>query len=274
MRKKWSRLITFFDWLEGKGLVDRNYARGKKPKARALSYEKFTHEDLVRLLESDEYRAGSFREAFQYWLPLLGLHTGARLEELAQLHLADIRQDAETGVWVIEITEEVDEEDGAQDGKKLKNKAFKRTCPLHSGLLEAGLLAYIADLKRRGYDRLFPELSSDGYGKFSPRASEWFTEYRRGKDVGAATERSRKSFHSFRHTMNATPQKAGVTQEVREALCGHASKAINTRVYGGALVVRQLKEAIDMLKYGIAIPGFAGREEHERARKNAEERKT
>ena len=224
VKKKWTRLITFYDWLEGRDRVDRNYARGKKPKAKAQSYEKFTREELSLLFESEEYRTGSFREAFQYWLPVLGPHTGARLEELAQLHLADIRQDAETGIWTLRITEEVDDEDGADSGKSLKNDSSDRTCPVHPALVSAGLLTYIETLKVGGFDRLFPELSLNASGKVGPRASEWFTEYRRGVKVGALTGRSRKTFHSFRHTMNSALQRAGVTQEVRERLCGHTSQ--------------------------------------------------
>lgn len=52
VKKKWTRLISFFDWLEGRGYVDRNYARGKKPKAKAQSYEKFTREDLPRAIHN------------------------------------------------------------------------------------------------------------------------------------------------------------------------------------------------------------------------------
>ena len=88
-KKKWGRLITFFDWLEGKGLIEKNYAKGKKIKAKEQSYERFSPAELTTRFESDEYRRG-FKEPFQFWLPLLGLFTGARIEELAQVHLADI----------------------------------------------------------------------------------------------------------------------------------------------------------------------------------------
>ena len=39
---------------------------------------------------------------YRFWLPLLGLYTGARLSELCQLRLGDIRE--ELGVWVISIS--------------------------------------------------------------------------------------------------------------------------------------------------------------------------
>jgi len=55
-----------------------------------------------------------------YWLPYLGLYTGARLEELGQLRVADVRQ--EDGVWFLAI------EPG--DGKRVKTKGSKRRIPV------------------------------------------------------------------------------------------------------------------------------------------------
>jgi len=79
VKKKWTRLIAFGAWLKGRGLVDENYANGKKPKALNKSYEKFSEDDLKRLFEGEEFSNGSFSEPFQYWLPVLALYTGARL---------------------------------------------------------------------------------------------------------------------------------------------------------------------------------------------------
>ncbi len=272
VKKKWGRLITFFNWLEGKGLIERNFAQGKKPKAKAQSYEKFTRSDLSALFESSEYKEDGFDEAFKYWLPVIGVYTGARMEEIAQLHLADFKLDQETGFHVAEITDISDEEDGAKEAKNLKNTTTARTCPLHSALIDAGLLTYIDELKRGGYDRLFPELTLDGVGKVGPRASEWFTEYRRSKNVGALSGRSRKVFHSLRHTMNATLQKAGVTEEIRESLCGHAPQSVNSRVYGDKLPLGVLKGALESLNYDISLIPYKSLPEHEMARKRGQRR--
>jgi integrase len=272
VKKKWDRVTSFLGWLEGKGLIEKNFAKGKKPKARAQSYEKFTQEDLDRLFGSPEYRTGSFSEPFQYWLPVLGLYTGARLEELAQLHLADIHKTGTADFWSLEITEEIHKEAGAAAEKTLKTKSSRRLCPIHTSLIDAGLLAYIDDLKRRSYDRLFPELRPDMLGKVSGRASEWFTTYRRDKGVGELTGKSRKNFHSFRHTMNSSLQRAGVSQEIREALCGHAASGINVRVYGGGLSLTHLRDAIQKLDFQLALPPFVPTDLHERARSRATRR--
>lgn len=266
VRKKWGRVITFCGWLEGRGLIDRNFAKGKKPRAKAQSYEKFSSQDLKSLFESAEYRTNGFKEAFQYWLPVLGLFTGARLEEIAQLQLADIKQDDDTGIWFIEITVESNDESEPDSKKSLKNSASRRFCPIHPTILTAGLLSYVEALKSSGFTRLFPELVADEMGKVGPRASEWFTEYRRLKGVGAATGKSRKVFHSFRHTMNSALQRAGVTQELRESLCGHAPQGINARVYGDQLGLAALQSAIETLAYDIQITPYMPAAQHEKAR--------
>jgi integrase len=152
-RKKWSRFEQFLSWAVSHGHLAINVAAGKKPKAKASSYEKFTADDLKALFEAPHYREHEYDEPFKYWLPVLGLYTGARLEELAQLHLADVKQHASTGIWCIDITEDVDEENGADERKNLKNAASVRACPIHSRVLELGFLQYVEALKTAGFRR-------------------------------------------------------------------------------------------------------------------------
>ncbi|MEY4765028.1 MAG: hypothetical protein RI907_1701, partial [Pseudomonadota bacterium] len=64
-----------------------------------------------------------------YWIPLLGLFTGARSAELCQLTVLDVVE--EQGIFVIDINE-----DG--DGKKLKTSASQRKVPIHSELIRLG----------------------------------------------------------------------------------------------------------------------------------------
>ena len=59
--------------------------------------------------------------------------------------------------------------------------------------------------------------------------------------------------------MNATLMKAGVQQEIREAICGHTPTAVNVRVYGGQFSMRTLKCALEILDYGLTITPFLRR---------------
>lgn len=267
VRKKWTRLQAFFNWAIDHGYTNVNYARGKKPKGKTGGYERFNSDELRHLFDSRDYKEGLSTEAFQYWLPLIGLYTGARLEEIAQLHLADIRQQPQSGIWYFDITEEIEQEAGASQTKRLKNQNSARICPVHPALVEAGLITYVNDLKARGYDRLFPELRQDTYGKVGARASEWFTDYRRRCGVGSVKGPSKKTFHSFRHTLITALSYAGVTQERREVLAGHGSKSINVSVYTDTPLLTTLYDDLKKAQFAIDISYYRFRESHETKRR-------
>jgi integrase len=269
VKKKWQRLVTLLDWAVNHGVLPVNNAKNKTPRATVQSYEKFTRADLKALFECAHYQEHQYAEAFQYWLPVLGLYTGARIEELAQLHVNDLRQDEATGIWCLHITAEVDGEGGYDQKKRLKTAASRRVVPIHGRLTELGLLSYAQGLRERGYQRLFPELAPDAMGRVSGRATEWFTQFRRGCGVGTSKGRSSKVFHSFRHTANAALQAANVAQEIREALVGHSSRAVNVQVYGATLPLKTLAESLGNLSFEVGLEAFKNQDRHEIARRRA-----
>ena len=73
-----------------------------------------------------------------------------RQDEIAQLHLDDIRQDEE-GIWLIDVNDRGD--------KKVKTKSARRLIPIHPFIAnELRLPDYVEGLKGQGETRLFPEL--------------------------------------------------------------------------------------------------------------------
>lgn len=265
VRKKWGRFDAFLDWCVVHGYVEANYAKGKAPKATAQSYEKFSDDDLNRLFRTPMFIDATYDEPFKYWLPALAAFTGARINELAQLLVEDVFFDDQHGFWVLRIT---DETETKALRKTLKNRSSRRSCPAHPALLAAGLPAFVQELRAHGHQRLFPELGLNQYGKVGERASEWFTQYRRECGVGDATGRSGKVFHSFRHTLNSRLQASEVPQEVREAICGHASQAVNVRTYGGDLLPLMARH-LGRLTYPFELVPFVSRPAHEEARRRA-----
>jgi integrase len=97
--------------------------------------------------------AGGGEAAF--WLPLLGLFTGARLGELAPLTAADVTTDQATGIPIITITED------RENGRRLKTAASARVVPVHPELVRLGLLRFVEEAKRGigSEARLFPALT-------------------------------------------------------------------------------------------------------------------
>lgn len=239
-----SRVSSLFIWAVDNKHTQQNPFSGTKIKEKKPSHKKrnvFSDADLQALFDSSSYRSGRHLHPHYYWLPLLGLYTGARLDELCQLYLEDF-QHAE-GVWFITINDKRD--------KKLKNESSERLIPVHSHLLELGLLKYIELLKKKGDLRLFPELKKgrDGY---SQAASKWFARYReRCGVVGSLTP-----FHSFRHTVLNHLKQSSVQEEKIAALAGHLNNSVTLDNYGKPYKAHPLVEAIEKLDFRLRCPAL------------------
>jgi len=176
-------------------------------------------------------------ENARYWLPLLAMYQGARREELAQLWREDVRQ--EDGLWVLDIHE--------AGHRSLKNVHSVRKVPIHDRIIELGFLDFARPAGSNLQSQVFPELErSTSNGDLGESVGKWFTRYRQRIDV----YREKMDLHAFRHTFITRLQEAGVPQEQREALSGHASEGVNASVYShGSLPLQDLKAALDKLRY-------------------------
>ena len=259
--KKLGRLKSFIDWArEHQQLtsVSTGVLQLPKRKTDAPHYEPFSDADLAKLFDSPMYREQSFAKASEFWFPLLGLYTGARINELAQLHVTDIADN--DGVMILSINDE--------GTKRLKTTASRRKVPLHPLLIEAGLLEYHQLIVDEGWQRLFPELTKsqvakNGYGKEPGR---FFTEYRRRLGISPDADR-RKVFHSFRTTANCKLRFAQVTQERRERLIGHESEGTNNTSYRDGDRDRmfpfpKLLEDLKKLDFGLKHPKYKAQPGH------------
>ena len=192
---------------------------------------------------SDRPQGGRGEAAF--WLPLLGLFTGARLGELAPLRTSDIVQDEETRIVSIKI---VDKE---AQGKRLKTKSSRRTVPVHPELKRLGFLQYVEDRRKAEGDSatLFPLLTVGPRGGLAESWSKWFGRYIRGIGI-TNTDRV---FHSLRHTFKDALRKAGVSEDINDALLGQAGGGVG-RGYGAKDMERRfglerLSETVEKVRY-------------------------
>jgi integrase len=157
---------------------------------------------------------------WRYWIPLIGLFTGARLGEIAQLLTADVRQLHEQ--WVFHITRE------GSAAKSTKTAGSERVVPMHSQLVELGFLDYVARVKRNKHQHLFPEIKPDTRGFFSGVPSGFFNDYFRA--IGVKVDK-KVNFHSFRHGIADAFRRAGYLDEQFAMLLGH-TKATTSGRYG------------------------------------------
>lgn len=235
-----SKLSEVFRWAVKEDYLNKNPAENISQKARGAtkraqdSRDQFDQNDLNAIFSAEWFQHGgakrnkagglsSFRP-YYYWLPLLGLHCGARLNELSQLHLGDIIE-YEPGKLYIFINDATpgsaaDKLPIKADDKSIKNKNTKRVIPIHSKLIELGLIDYINALKTNGHERLFPELIHDkvkGYGK---AAGKWFNEHFLGIQLEFKRD-GRKTYHSFRHTLITSLIDNSTPEYIISAIAGH-----------------------------------------------------
>jgi integrase len=244
-----TRVGALFDYARKNGLYQgENPATGMSPKNDKRDHEArapFTQEELVKLFRSEDYIKDSFREPYQFWMPILGLFTGARLNELAQLHLSDIKQ-VEDGVWVFDINEEGE--------KQLKAKASRRIIPIHPFLLEdLKFLSWVDRLKAKGQQRLFPELKKerDGYGR---KVTRWFNADFKKRCGIESTDGRKRDFHSFRSSFITQLVRQKVNDRMRLQVEGHSAGKDMTSVYADPFPATQLyDEVISKLDYGIDL---------------------
>jgi integrase len=197
-----SALKQLLEWAEKEGHVARNEAvdltplgeKGDPKEAR----DPFTVDQLARIFNAPLY-SGCKNDADGYavpgqnvirgtrfWIPLIGLYTGMRLNEICQLDLSDIQQ-SKVGTWFISVNADTPD-------KTVKNNLSKRSIPIHPDLVRIGFLKFAKT--QRDKSKLFPDLKRSGRGYYSERLTRWFNEGFLPK-VGVKTDKT--SFHSFRH---------------------------------------------------------------------------
>ncbi|QND62716.1 site-specific integrase [Mesorhizobium loti] len=214
-----------FSWAKrnryvAENLFDGATLRENKKNDEEAQREPFsqTHIDLM-LSELLENARGLLNKDYQKWGPLIGLYTGARLNEICQLEIADI--EVTDGIWCFDFNDE-------GEAKSLKNSASRRVVPIHERLLELGILERLKTLKSRGETRFFPEFqftSKDGYGRALGR---WFNE-RFLVQLGIKSKDL--VFHSFRHTMITRLLQAGIEENLVKAIVGHTRQGVTQQHY-------------------------------------------
>lgn len=172
----------------------------------------------------------------KYWLPLLALYHGNRLEEFAQLHRADVRQEGD--IWLLDINDEGD--------KQVKNEQSKRRVPLHPELLRLGFLNYVETIAPNENDRVFPLLRPGGPdNKLGFFFTKWWSRYR--KDAGVYEKGL--DYHSFRAGVATKLAQANVSLEVRNELLGHEGKSTDERNYQKGFPLKLLADAIGKVSW-------------------------
>ena len=223
---------SWMEWSKNNHYVNENVFKGMKLKIQRRprdERDRFTEGDLKGIFSrSFIFETVEKRKFHYYWIPLIGVFTGMRLNEICSLYLDNVYQmegNQRKKRWVIDIREEHDRPD-----KHLKNLSSRRIIPIHDTILELGFLDYLKRLKDiyRKRERIFEELplSEGNYGK---NVSRFFNQEYLHR-IGIKTDK--KSFHSLRHTVSDHLKQKGIDPHFINEFLGHSTGNIDLERYG------------------------------------------
>lgn len=210
--------------------------------------EGFTAPELQKLFNSPVFtgvesadswlKAGSFRmhNTGRFWIPLLALHSGARLMEAVQLLGQDIG--CEDGIWFIDINGD----DGGHNGKSVKNETSVRRIPVHSELIRLGFLDFVSTVERG--ERLFPDVAIGPIQQRHRYASKLFNKLL----LSAGVKGQKKVWHSLRHSFEQACRDSRVDSAIMDQLQGHSQRGMRG-VYGEHYKLAALNDGIQSIRY-------------------------
>ncbi len=272
-RKILDTLAQIFNWAVEEGDMPVNPAsklgseavrKAGKRKAKAHEQrDQLSPDDLNKVFSApwfvkgvgDRTAKGTFYayRPHYYWLPILALYCGGRLNELAQLYLKDIV--APHGIYCLDFNLEGDgkidiDEADAEDAvdKSLKNMSSARRVPVPQLVIDLGFIHYVERLRELGHTRLFPELIFDaekGYGK---HAGKWFNDALLGKKLGIPRN-GKKTFHSMRHNFATALGALHAEANQKADLMGHTRKGSTSEVRYDKGVFESRKILIDQVTH-------------------------
>jgi integrase len=238
----------------GLGWIAENPWAGHKINVRQSTARKpWTPDALRQLFDSPLFTAYALPKlpsagaAAAYWVPLLGIYTGARLSELCQLRTTDVVESAGEGeatadMLAIFITAEAEDCEG-NPGTSTKTGVSRRRIPVHPELIRLGFGDYWRDTGKAGHRALFPDMRKAPGRPAGEYFSDWFLIYRKERKVLARWA----DFHAFRHTASTRLTDAGVPDSVANYLTGHSSGERGSA--GTYKHMQALRPAIAKLRY-------------------------
>jgi integrase len=223
---------TVFRWAVRKKHLARNpFERAAdaltvSKRAKLRDTQAFTPEEARKILSAAS-AIKTFHtqdDAARRWAPWLCAYTGARVGEVTQLRKADVIKRG--GIHALKITPEAG---------TVKN-ARARVVPLHQHLVQQGFLKFV---EKRGDGPLFykprtttPTEDDPLKRKKSPaaqvrqRLAAWVREL-------GVTDTELSPNHGWRHTFKAVGRRVGISDQILDAICGHAPASVGG-AYGRA----------------------------------------
>lgn len=203
-------------------IVPLEYRLSSKPNSKALhkvqSWIPFTPSEVVNL-----YKLALKENQNLADLILIGMHSGARIEEICSLLCKDIDIKNQT-ISIVDA----------------KTEAGERTIPIHP---------YIQNrikklIEKSTDDYLLSGLTKNKYGN---RSNSIGKRFGRLKEKHGYSERH--VFHSIRKTFTTMLENAGVGENVAADIVGHEKPRITYGLYSGGSNIKTMRNAIEKIAY-------------------------
>lgn len=226
-----SFIRTFSQWATDKKLYCPTPITYKiEAKSKHWSY--LSQHDLKLIFDNLNLYA---KKPWHFYIPLIGLFTGARIGEIAGLKTEHIF--IKSGLNVMHLP-------------GTKTDASPRDIPIHQTLINIGLLSYANVRRQAGQEMLFNITFSEQNG-YGAAPSKWFTNYK--SKIGLSDPK--KVFHSFRHTIIDHMNQMDVPYMHQCQYTGHdKGGGVHNKVYGReALSLKSMQanliEKLNWVKY-------------------------
>lgn len=226
-----SDLSAFFNWMEGRGIIENNPFRGLSGTVRDTSRgvrnttkrREWTESELLLLLNQLKAK----KDARLTTMTLIALYTGMRSNEIAELELTEVHKD------YIHIPE-------AKTETSIRDVPIHTTIkPLINKLIQTSTDGYlISGLKRGGTDQ-----------KRNHCIVKRLSTFIRGK----VTADSAVVFHSLRKNFSGELERAGITENLAQQIVGHKKQSLTYGLYSQGVKLDQLIEAVSKVSHGSGI---------------------
>ncbi len=243
---------NFVNYLVDEDILDENPFKDYKfmfATQAKESYEPFTDDELQKIFNPKTYPLRVIEndqdaKPANFWVPLLALFLGARIDELCQLDVGDIQNIQ--GIPCIAIVHE--NGNGQRKGSSIKQTKTKksRIVPIPQKIVDLGFLEYVENRKKAGCKKLY-ELKYSKGNRFSGDVGDDFAKYLDKINIVS----SLKVFHSFRHTLTQTINNMGYSYIYAVELGGWSKNdgSAFSCYQNGQIPITKLKEVVDNMQF-------------------------
>jgi len=250
-------LVKMLAWAKGERLVSDNVAENIKPRVPSSTGQRkrlpFKTDELSRIFSAPIYTGCKDDEhghakpgphiirRSRYWLPLIALYSGMRLNEILQLSADHVRVSA-NGTPFFLLTPDME----------LKTEAAVREVPVHQRLVDCGFLAWVDMQREAGKPDLFDDVPESKHGYRSDIFSKRYATFLKSISL-ADDRRSKLCFHSFRHTFKDALNDTDAPEGEMDEICGWARSKKTGRRYGTGFSADRLKPYVDQVAYDVDL---------------------